>query len=69
MGDSPNGRWPSFWMYTAMTSPVFTLSAEAMVVPVKTVPKTTEAKVKVCLCEIVYFFKMRPLFFNKFFLC
>ena len=40
------------------------LSAEAIVVPVKTVPKITEAKVKVCLREIVYFFKIRPLF-NK----
>ena len=37
-----------------------------IVVPVKTVPKTTEAKVKVCLREIVYFFKIRPLF-NKLF--
>jgi len=42
-------------------------SAEAIVVPVKTVPKTTEAKVKVCLREIVYFFKIRPLY-NKLFL-
>ena len=43
-----------------------TSSAEAIVVPVKTVPKTTDAKVKVCLREIVYFFKIRPLF-NKLF--
>ena len=95
---------PVFWTSTAITSPVFALSAgttgvltlalissvavvigdfaavvaagaawvalgatssaEAIVVPVKTVPKTTEAKVKVCLREIVYFFKIRPLF-NK----
>ena len=41
-----------------------TSSAEEIVVPVKTVPKTTEAKVKVRLREIVYFFKIRPLF-NK----
>ena len=95
---------PVFWTSTAITSPVFALSAgttgvlalalissvaavigdfavvgatgatwvvlgatssaEAIVVPVKTVPKTTEAKVKVCLRQIVYFFKIRPLF-NK----
>ena len=44
-----------------------TSSAEAIVVPVKTVPKTTEAKVKVCLREIVYFFKIRPLLINFFY--
>jgi hypothetical protein len=49
------------WVVLGATS-----SAEAIVVPVKTVPKTTEAKVKVCLREIVYFFKIRPLF-NKVF--
>ena len=49
------------WVVAGATS-----SAEAIVVPVKTVPKTTEAKVKVCLREIVYFFKIRPLF-NKLF--
>ena len=43
-----------------------TSSAEAIVVPMKTVPKTTEAKVRVCLRKIVYFFKIRPLF-NKLF--
>ena len=49
------------WVVLGATS-----SAEAIVVPVKTVHKTTEAKVKVCLREIVYFFKIRPLF-NKLF--
>ena len=49
------------WVVAGATS-----SAEAIVVPVKIVPKTTEAKVKVCLREIVYFFKIRPLF-NKLF--
>ena len=48
------------WVVAGATS-----SAEA-IVPVKTVPKTTEAKVKVCLRKIVYFFKIRPLF-NKLF--
>ena len=49
------------WVVLGATS-----SAEAIVVPVKTVTKTTDAKVKVCLREIVYFFKIRPLF-NKLF--
>ncbi|MBZ1352681.1 hypothetical protein LPB406_03580 [Streptococcus sp. LPB0406] len=49
------------WVVAGVTS-----SAEAIVVPVKTVPKTTEAKVRVCLRKIVYFFKIRPLF-NKLF--
>ena len=48
------------WVVLGATS-----SAEAIVVPVKTVPKTTEAKVKVCLREIVYFSKYVP--FNKLF--
>ena len=45
-----------------------TSSAEAIVVPVKTVPKTTEAKVRVCLRKIVYFFKILSLFYKLFFL-
>ena len=49
------------WVVLGATS-----SAETIVVPVKTVPKTTDAKVKVCLREIVNFFKIRPLF-NKLF--
>ena len=49
------------WVVAGVTS-----SAEAIVVPVKTVPKTTEAKVRVCLRKIVYFFKIRSLF-NKLF--
>ena len=40
------------WVVAGATS-----SAEAIVVPVKTVPKTTEAKVKVCLREISYIFQ------------
>ena len=49
------------WVVAGVTS-----SAEAIVVPVKTVPKTTEAKVRVCLRKIVYFFKIRPLLINYF---
>ena len=49
------------WVVAGVTS-----SAEAIVVTVKTAPKTTEAKVRVCLRKIVYFFKIRPLF-NKLF--
>ena len=43
-----------------------TSSAEAIVVPMKTVPKTTEAKVRVCLRKIVYFFKILSLFYKLF---
>ena len=49
------------WVVAGVTS-----SAEAIVVTVKTAPKTTEAKVRVRLRKIVYFFKIRPLF-NKLF--
>ena len=49
------------WVVAGVTS-----SAEAIVVTVKTAPKTTEAKGRVCLRKIVYFFKIRPLF-NKLF--
>lgn len=40
------------WVVAGVTS-----SAEAIVVTVKTAPKTTEAKVRVCLRKIVYFFQ------------
>lgn len=43
------------WVVAGATS-----SAEAIVVPVKTVPKTTEAKVKVCLRKIVFFQNTSP---------
>lgn len=49
------------WLVLGATS-----SAEAIVVPVKTVPKTTEAKVKVCLRKIVYFSKYVPFSINFF---
>ena len=49
------------WVVAGVTS-----SAEAIVVTVKIAPKTTEAKVRVRLRKIVYFFKIRPLF-NKLF--